>query len=74
MLTVENLRRADRAKRDRLAAMDAAPVEPPALGPPETIDTNSACAWADRHGVARNIAALNAERARLGLTAWRIGR
>jgi len=74
MLTVENLRRADRAKMARIAALDAGPVEPPSLGPPETIDINSACAWADRHGVARNIAAINAERAVWGLTAWRIGR
>jgi len=74
VLTVENLRRGDRAKQDRIAARDAGPVEPPSLGPPETIDINSAVAWADRHGVARNIAAINAERAGLGLTAWRIGR
>lgn len=74
MLTVEALRRADRAKQDRIAAMVAEPVEPPTLGPPETIDTNSAVAWADRHHVARNIVTINAERAVWGLTSWRIGR
>lgn len=71
LLTVENLRRADRAKMDRFAAQDAGPVEMTLPGPPEPIDPMSARDWAERNYVANDEATINAARARLGLPQWR---
>jgi len=71
LLTVENARRAERARLERVAAKDAGPVEMTQPGPPEPIDHTSARDWAERNHVPNDEATINAERARLGLPQWR---